>query len=98
MLSLSPYFKDDIKNLPPVVYKILGQKRIADFKNYDFPKNLDIPTMFLVGDKDINIVIQRSISAYKKYKGDRKIIKIKGAEHDLNNKNYIDEIKKTLSS
>ena len=98
LCSLSPYFKDDIKNLPPVVYKILGQKRIADFKNYDFPKNLDIPTMFLVGDKDINIVIQRSISAYKKYKGDRKIIKIKGAEHDLNNKNYIDEIKKTLSS
>jgi len=95
--SLSPYFKEDIKNLPPIVYKILGQKRINDFKNYDFPKNLDTPIIFLVGDKDMNMVIQRSLSAYKKYKGDKKVIKIKGAEHDLNNKNYIDEIKKALS-
>jgi len=98
LCSLSPYFKDDIKNLPPIVYKILGQKRINDFKDYELPKNLGIPAIFLVGDKDINIVIQRSVSAYKKYKGNKKIIKIKGAEHDLNNKNYIDEIKKVLSS
>lgn len=96
--SLSPYFKDDIKNLPPIAYKMLGQKRIRDFANYYFPKNLETPIIFLVGDKDMEIVIKRSISAYKKYKGCKKIIKIKGAEHDLNNKSYIDEIKKALSS
>lgn len=98
LCSLSPYFKDDIKNLPLIAYKILGKKRIKDFGNYDFPKDLNTPALFLVGDKDMNIVIKRSLSAYKKYKGDKKIIKIKDAEHDLNNKNYIDEIKKTLSS
>ncbi len=98
LCSLSPYFKDDIKNLPPIAYKILGEKRIDDFKNYDLPKNLNVPAIFLVGDKDMNIVIKRSLSAYKKYKGDKKIITVNGAEHDLNNKNYIDEIKKALSS
>lgn len=97
LCSLSPYFKDDIKNLSAITYKILGRKRIDDFKKHDFPKNLETPTIFLVGDKDMKIVIKRSVSAYKKYKGYKKIIKIKGAEHDLNNKNYIDEIKQALS-
>lgn len=98
LCSLSPYFKDDIKNLPAIAYKILGRKRIDDFKKYNLPKNLDIPVIFLVGDRDINIVIKRTLSAYKKYKGNKKIVTINGAGHDLNNKNYIDEIKKTLSS
>jgi len=98
LCSLSPYFKDNIKNLPPLAYKILGQKRMRAFKQHDLPKNIKIPARFLVGDKDLNIVIKRSISAYKKYKGNKKLVIIKDAEHDLNNRDYIKGIKKALLS
>lgn len=98
LCSLSPYFKEDIKHLPPIAHKMLGKKRIQDFSNYAFPKDLKIPAVFLVGDQDMELVVKRSIISHRQYRGAKKFILVKGAEHDLNNKNYIASIKKALSS
>lgn len=98
LASLSPYFKKDLKHLPIIAHKILGKKRMDDFKKYDFPKKTTTPVLFLVGDKDIPIVIKSARQSYKKWQGRKKIIVIKNAEHDLNNKLYLDSIKENLKS
>lgn len=98
LASLSPYFKKDLKYLPAIAHKILGKKRIDDFKKYDFPKKTTAPVLFLVGDKDMPLVIKSIHQSYKKWQGIKKIIVIKNAEHDLNNKLYLDSIKENLKS
>ena len=96
LCSLSPYFKDDIIKLPPLAYKMIGKKRIKDFSENKFPINIKTPTVFLVGDKDTRLVIQRVKKSYKGWEGSKKIKILKDVEHDINNDLYLKAIKLSL--
>ena len=38
--SLSPYFEDDINKLPDLAFKILGKRRMLEFKSTRLPKQI----------------------------------------------------------
>lgn len=94
--SLSPYFKDDLSKLPKLAYKILGKKRMSDFKKYSFPQNIASPAVFLVGEKDLPLVIARSKKSFKSWQGHKKFILVKNAGHDLGEGKYLTDIEKEL--
>ena len=96
LCSLSPYFKDDITKLPPLAYKMLGKKRIKDFSENKFPININTSAVFLVGDKDTQLVIQRVKKSYKKWIGSKEIKILKNVRHDINNDLYLEAIKLSL--
>lgn len=95
LCSLSPYFRDDIPKLPAIAYKILGKKRIQDFKKYAFPLAIRTPAIFFVGDKDMPLVIERSKKAFKQRGGPKKFELVSGAEHEIDKK-YLEIIKKYI--
>lgn len=90
--SLSPYFKEDLKNIHPEVVKYFGIRRINDFKNYPFPKKLVEEIIFFVGDKEPKISLKRTNIAYEKWNGKKSLKIIKGAYHNLSQDIYKDEV------
>lgn len=94
--SISPYFKDDLKYIPKETKEYFGKVFINSLKKYLFPKGGYDHAWFLIGDKDWGIAIQRAHKAYKAWKGRKKIYIIKGAGHDLLNKNYVKQVKTIL--
>lgn len=96
--SLSPYFKEDLKNIHPEVIKYFGIRRINDFKNYSFPKKPVGEIVFFVGDKEPKISLKRTNNAYKKWSGKKSLKIIKGAYHNLSQDAYKDEIVEYIKS
>lgn len=94
--SLSPYFKEDIPKLPELAYKMLGKRRIKDFSTHEFPQSINIPAIFLVGDKDIPLVIKRVEKSYKNWTGQKKIQILPNVHHDINHTAYLKAIEKYL--
>ncbi len=90
--SLSPYFSDDIKNLPMLAHKILGKRRIENFKQIHFPKNNLTSAVFCIGLEDLDIVINRVKKAYKVWSGSKEIIFIEKVGHEIENESYLQKI------
>lgn len=90
--SLSPYFSDDIKNLPMLAHKILGKRRIENFKQIHFPKNNLTSVVFYIGLEDLDIVINRVKKAYKVWRGNKEIISIDKVGHEIENESYLQKI------
>lgn len=94
--SISPYFKDDLQYIPEKTKKYFGEIFMGSLKKYSLPKGGLNRAWFLIGDKDWEIAIQRAYKAFKIWKGEKKLYIIKGAGHELSNKNYIKQIKTIL--
>ncbi len=90
--SLSPYFKDDIENLPKLAYDMLGKRRIDDFSINEFPTNVNTEAVFIVGDKDIPLVVDRVKKSYNEWAGTKKIEILKDIPHYINFPVYIEKI------
>lgn len=95
LCSLSSYFRDDISKLPALAYRILGKRRMKDFKKYAFLSAPQTPAVFFVGDKDLPMVVERTEKAYKQWRGPKKLEIINGAEHEIDKK-YLEAIKKYI--
>ena len=49
LCSPAPFFKEDLKKVSPIAQKILGNKRINEFKKNEFPSHLKTPCIFISG-------------------------------------------------
>lgn len=94
--SISPYFKDDIKDVPEESKKYFGKKMMDSFKKYSFPNKNNGLAYFLIGEKDWNIAINRTEKSYKIWKGKKEKYIIKDTEHDLSTQNYIKTLKRII--
>lgn len=90
--SLSPYFKSDIEHLPKLAFEVFGEKRMEIFSNYSFPENIDASAIFIVGDRDIPIVVERSKKSHEVWVGEKKLVIIPGVGHDISEKKYIEAL------
>lgn len=95
LCSLSPYFRDDITKLPALAYKILGARRMKDFRKYAFPSVSQEPAVFFVGDKDLSMVVERTKKSYKQWHSPKKLEIVRGAEHVIDKK-YLERIKRYI--
>lgn len=93
--SISPYFLDDKKNLPKLAYKYLGEKLINELTKNKFPTTSKSPAAFLIGDKDLEIVIKRTKKSYRAWNGPKKMVIVKNVGHALG-KRYLKEINKLM--
>ena len=94
--SISPYFKDDLQYIPEKTKEYFGKIFMGSLKKYSFPKSSSGRAWFFIGDKDWDIAIQRAHKAYKAWRGRKNIYIVKGAGHELLNKNYVKQIKTIL--
>jgi len=94
--SLSPYFKENLKNIPNETKKYWGQKMMKSFKKYTFPKNVKSLAWFFIGSKDWEIAIAANKAFYKKWAGGKNLSLVKDAGHELNHKNYIKKVRTIL--
>lgn len=96
LCSISPYFKQDLKKLPPIVEKILGKKRMVDFSKYPFPKNNFTPAIFLYGSSEWPLTIKANKQYYKYWSGKKVIHEIPNAEHTIDSDAYRQAIEKSI--
>lgn len=96
LCSLSPYFEDDIKELPPLAHKILGKKRIEDFSKNKFPTKVNTPAIFIVGDKDFPLLIEEVKKNYKRWAGPKKVKILKDVKHNIGDDLYLKTIKEII--
>jgi predicted alpha/beta hydrolase family esterase len=87
--SLSPYFKENIKDLPKEASKFMGKKRMKEFANVSIPKEIKSSSIFLFGEQDWPIAISQAKKMASLYGG--KFISIKNTGHELNS-DYIQKI------
>lgn len=92
LCSLSPYFSDDIQHLPKEAFNVLGKKRMDDLATFKFPENINTEAIFLVGNKDIPLVINRVKKSYDSWTGTKKLLVLDGVEHDIGHPDYIKAI------
>ena len=87
--SLSPYFKENIKDIPTEASAFFGKNRMKAFSLFSIPENIKSRPVFLFGDQDWQIAISQAKKLSASYKG--KFILIKDTPHDLTSE-YIKKI------
>jgi hypothetical protein len=94
--STSPYFKENLKNIPKDSRKYFGKKLFNSFKQYSFPKNVHNHAWFLVGQNDWKIAINLAKKQSSNWVGKSHLGLIKDAGHELSHPNYLKEVKRIL--
>jgi hypothetical protein len=94
--TISPFFKENLNKIPKDTKEYFGEKMMKSFSKYSFPKNNKDRAWFLVGDKDWKLAIDTAKIIYKNWKGQKDLIMVKDAGHQLNHKNYLIEVKKII--
>lgn len=94
--SLSPYFKDDLKQIPKESRDYFGKKMIDSFKKYSFPSRSKDSAWFLIGTKDWDLALERAQKSFDKWKGPKELVFVKNAGHSLKDPNYIKAIQKII--
>ncbi len=102
LASLSPWFKEDIKRLPPKSRKNISMKMTRDLKSYSFNDissriSPETRNFIFVGDKEGKDVMFRAKDAYRKLEGSE-IFVCKGAGHNLFHKTYLETVEKFIST
>ncbi len=95
---LSPFFKEDIPLTKKSWKKIIGKKRIADFKKYSFneiAKKIEYKTFLIAGDKE-GLEVDRRIKSAKKLIKNSELIISKNSKHNISQKEYIKTIEEVI--
>jgi len=102
LCSLSPYFKEDLSLLKNSWRKVIGKNRLEDIqKNYSFDelvKKVTCKTILIAGDEEGDKLERRVFDAYKKLSSQKELVVIKGAKHDIRQKEYLEKIKEVIAS
>lgn len=96
LCSLSPYFKEDLAKLPLLAHQTLGKRRVDAYAKFTVPRNIQTPVVFVVGNQDLPILINRVKDLCKHWLGDKKIVVLAGVTHDINNQKYLEAIYSNL--
>ncbi len=89
LASLSPYFKENLENLPKEAINFMGKNRIKEFSNISIPKEIKSESVFLFGDQDWPIAVSQAKKLSSLYKG--KFVSVENTEHELTD-DYIKKI------
>ncbi len=99
LLSLSPYFKEDLPKIKGWWKRYVGKKRVNDLHNFSFDHLVNLvkcQTSLLVGEKEDISLINRAKEAKEKIK-DSTLEVVKKARHNINDINYLVAIKSRLN-
>ena len=88
LCSVSPYFKEDIKSLPKKAFKILGKKRMLDFKTIVHGENKKTEAIFFVGSLELPVCLRRSIFLKNKWKGKSRLKILEDTGHNISRPSY----------
>ena len=98
LCSLSPWFKENLPDIPKK-WKRNFKRRVDVFKELSFNEisnKINSKVILLVGDKERPLAIKRAKDAHRRLRGS-KLIMIKGAEHDIGQKEYLKTLEKVIS-
>lgn len=96
LCSLSPFFKQDLKKISPVALKILGKKRMRDFKQNEFPDDLKTSSIFIFGSLEEEKFDFNIKNIIKKYSGPKNVFVVSEVGHDISNPRYLEKIKEII--
>lgn len=97
LCSLSPYFKNDIKNLPSAVFPMLGKRRMEAFAQIDFPEQLLADEVYLlIGENDFPYAVERTDAIFKTLKNKKFLNIIPNTKHTIDTPEYLSAITKIL--
>jgi len=99
LCSLSSYFKEDLTSLKKSWKKYLGKREMKDFHQFSFnklAKDIRCKTVLMVGDKEGEESMNRAKDARKRIKNAMLII-VKGAKHNLAQKEYLGAVRKIIT-
>ncbi len=95
LCSLSPYFKEDQKNLKPIWIKWWRKNFIeSDFSFTELASKVKTKTYLIVGNKEPNHCLVRARDAKRKL--DARLSIAKGAKHNIGQKEYLQTVKKVI--
>lgn len=100
LCSLSPFFKEDLENLPKYVKKDIGKKRLEDLGRYSFKElveKIDCRTILVAGEKEPRDLLERVKNTHKKIK-DSELFIINKARHNISQKEYWNELCEIIST
>lgn len=100
LCSLSPFFKEDLENLPKYVKKDIGKKRLEDLGNYSFKKlagKINCRTILVAGEKETRDLLERVENTHKKIK-DSELFIINKARHNISQKEYWNKLREIIST
>ncbi len=92
--SLSPYFNDDLVDIPEEAKNELGEKFIKNIEKNIFPTVSKAKAVFLVGEKDWSQALERTKKSFNLWQGEKESICIPNIGHDFDTPEY----KNTLSN
>lgn len=90
LCSPSPYFAENLPDLPDLAEKMLGKRRMKDFSKYSISQ-LELPsdTRILIAEKDFYLIPAHAENILSKVKGERTpIIVVPDAPHDIAHPSY----------
>ncbi len=96
LCSLSPYFADNIPEIPEAAWKFFGKRRKQDFSKHHFPVGMQVDAAFLVGEHEIPMELKHVNDRYKSWSGKKTHIIVKGAEHSIGSGEYLNQIIETI--
>ncbi len=96
LCSLSPFFKQDLKKISLITLKILGKKRMRDFKQNEFPNDLKTPSIFIFGSLEEEKFGFNINNIIKKYSGPKKVFIVSEVGHDISSPKYLEKIKEII--
>ena len=102
LCSLSPYFKEELPYIKNSWKKIVGSKRLEDFKKFSLnrlAKSVHCKTILVFGAKespDTKAEVKRAKSINKKIKNSKLFI-IPDAKHEIGGKSYLNQLKVIIS-
>ena len=97
LCSLSPFFKEDLINVPKSWKKELGIRRIKDFSTLSFNEIIEKwnpPTnvYLFFGEEEYHLLIRRVKDAHINIKNSQ-LISVPNCKHQLSHKNYLEKVK-----
>ncbi|HEY4483725.1 MAG TPA: hypothetical protein VI752_00930 [Candidatus Paceibacterota bacterium] len=97
LCSLSPYFEEDLKDMKLSWVKFFRANFIdSDYSFTKLASKIKNTTYIMVGDREGEICLNRARDAKDKIHGSDLII-MKGVEHKIGQKEYLDNIQKVIS-
>ena len=99
LCSLSPYFREDLRDLLNLSKKYFGKKIIKDLRGYSFngiAKKIESKVVILVGSEEHKICLRRAREANKRLKNSKLKI-IMGAGHDISQEKYLERLEEIIN-
>lgn len=101
LCSLSPYFAEDLPNIPQSWKKAIGKRRVKDFKQYsgiNISHLVHCETIILFGSEEGSEVRACNDRVSQNLEGKKRKIVLKGVKHDIADARYQQAIQDIIKS